>query len=122
MTQADATVMIGTLIVLAIVGLGLLTIGLVFSKPWASIAAALAFVGFAALGFLERATWDVATLFIWLGIGLALVCTLASIGVHRSTRPPSEPKLPPDDAYEKELDQQSEEYRERRRKRVGEQW
>ena len=122
MTQAEATVMIGSLIVLAIVGLGLLTISLVFTKPWASIAGGIAFLGFAALGFYERTTWDIATLFIWLGMGLALVSFLASMNIYRSSRPPVEPKLPPDDQYEQELNQQSDEYKERRRKRMGEEW
>lgn len=122
MTQAEATVMIGTLIVLAIVGLGLLTVGLVFSKPWATIAAGLAWLGFAFLGFIESATWSLAVLFQWLGIGLGLVCMLASISVIRSNRPPVEPELPPDEAYEKELEDMSEERRERKKKRMEAQW
>lgn len=117
MTQAEATAIVGTLIVLALVGMGLLTIGLVFKQTWATIAAGLAWLGFSFLGFLSRSSWDMAPLFIWFGIGVGLVSMLSAIGVYRSNRPEPPDAMPPDEEYEEELNEIRRQRMERRRKR-----
>ena len=104
MTQPEATVLIGGLIGLIIVGLGLTTAGFVFQRAWLLIAAMLGWLGLTFLGFLERADWNMATLFIWLGIGLGLVCMVSAIWMAYRARPEPEVQLPPDEAYEQELE------------------
>jgi len=104
MTQPDATLLIGGLIGLIIIGLGLTTAGFVFQRAWLLIAAALGWLGLTFLGFLERADWNMGTLFIWLGIGLGLVCMVSAIWMAYRARPEPERELPPDEQYEKELE------------------
>ena len=104
MTQPEATLLIGGLIGLIIVGLGLTTAGFVFQRAWLLIAAALGWLGLTFLGFLERADWNMSNLFIWLGIGLGLLCMLSAIWMAYRARPEPEVQLPPDEQYEQELE------------------
>ena len=117
MTQPEATVLIGSLIGLIIVGLGLTTAGFVFQRSWLLIAAMLGWLGMTFLGFLNRLDWNMATLFIWLGIGLALLCILSSIWMAYRARPEPEVQLPPDEQYENQLDDIRAEIRQQSEKR-----
>lgn len=104
MTQADAIILVGGLIGLIIVGLGLTVAGFVFQRTWLLIAAGLAWLGLTFLGFLERGNWAMGNLFIWMGIGLGLVCMMSAIWLSYKARPAPEVQLPPDEAYEQELE------------------
>ena len=104
MTQPDATLLIGGLIGLIIIGLGLTTAGFVLQRAWLLIGGGLGWLGLTFLGFLERADWNMGNLFIWLGIGLGIVCMFSAIWLAYRARPEPEVALPPDERYEQELE------------------
>lgn len=114
MTQPDATLLIGGLIGLIIIGLGLTTAGFVFQRAWLLIAAGLGWLGLTFLGFLERANWNMGNLFIWLGIGLGLVCMMSAIWMAYRARPEPEVVVPPDEQYEKDMEDIRQEAKTRR--------
>ena len=119
MEQPDATLLIGGLIGLIIIGLGLTTAGYVFQRAWLLIAAALGWLGLTFLGFLERAEWNMATLFIWVGIGLGLVCMVSAIWMAYRARPEPEAIIPPDEQYEKLLEDIRQAEVDRKARRTG---
>ena len=119
MTQPDATLLIGGLIGLIIIGLGLTTAGYVFGKAWLLIAAAIGWLGLTFLGFLERGDWNMGNLFIWLGIGLGLVCMMSAIWMAYKARPEPEAVVPPDEQYEQDLENIRQAEMSRKAKRMG---
>ena len=122
MTQPDATMFIGALIALVILGVAFTTAGFVFSRAWLLIMAAIWWAGVTAWGFLARTNWTAGSLlanaFIWAGIGATLVCFLSAIWMGYRSRPERPPEESDEERYAAQLDEQSRGIRKRRSQRL----
>jgi len=102
MTQPEATVFIGCLIAFAVLGLGLMALGL-FTRKWPlMVAAGMAWLGLGIFLIIEAAgEKDIYWYFGWLGIALGIVGFTGPAWIRDREEP--EPQLPPDEEYRRSL-------------------